>query len=165
MVKFHDALYEELKVFVRYSAWLSATPERAEAVEIKGPQLSRLEALKHNWVIAKRGRKAEDYEPAMPPLHGSEYLLSHFFEIGPTLAAGMGAGPVTFSEIGDWMQCTGVELQPWEARFIHSLSKEYLDESYKAVKRDRAAPWTVEREAAPPPVTATQAWIRSLAKI
>lgn len=164
MVKFHDALYQELRTYVRYSAWLSATPERAEAVEIKGPQLSRLEALKHNWVIAKRGRKEEDYEPEMPPLYGTEYLLSHFFEIGPTLAAGMGAGPITFLEIGLWMECTGIELQPWEARFIQSLSKEYLDESYKATKRDRPAPWRVEK-AAPPPITATQAWLRSLVKI
>lgn len=149
---------------MRYSAWLNTTPERAEAVEIKGPQLSRLEALKHNWVIAKRGRKEEDYDPPMPPLYGSAYLLAYFFEIGPTLAAGMGAGPITFSEIANWILVTGIELEPWEARFIQMLSKEYLDESFKAVKRDRIAPWVVVKEA-PPPVTATQAWIRSLAKI
>lgn len=165
MVKFHESLYQELKLYVRYSAWLSATPERVSATLEKSdaPQFTRLEALRHNWVLGKRGRKEEDYEADMPPLDAA-YLVAYLFEVGPTLAGGMGAAPLTFSEIGNWMQATGIELEPWEARFIHRLSKEYLEEYYKAGKSDRESPWV--REVKPVPVvTSTQAWLRSLAKI
>lgn len=166
MVKFHESLYQELKLYIRYSAWLNATPERVSATleKSEAPQFTRLEALRHNWVLGKRGRKAEDYEPDMPPLNGSAYLVAHLYEVGPTLAGGMGPAPLTFEELEAWMNVTGVDLDSWEVRFIHELSKEYLSEYYKAGKRDREAPWT--REVKPVPVvTNTQAWLRSLAKI
>ena len=71
----------------------------------------------------------------------AHYLAGYLFRIGPTLAAGMGEGPVTHSEIESWQRNTGIELNSWEAEMIRSLSLEYLGSSQKATARDCQAPW------------------------
>ena len=78
----------------------------------------------------------------MPPIEAvAQYLIGYLFEIGPTLAAGMGNGPLTHVEIMAWQSNTGIELQPWEVRFVKHLSIEYLNESQRATAHDCAAPW------------------------
>ena len=76
----------------------------------------------------------------MPPV-SVEYLTVYLWEIGPTLAAGMGAGPITHGEIESWQSLTGIELQPWEVRYLRRMSFEYLNQSHQAEKRDCPAPW------------------------
>jgi len=99
----------------------------------------------------------------MPPLDGVAHLLGYLYELGPTMAAGMGAGPITYSEIRAWMESVGVDLQPWEVRILRRLSLIYLNESHKAEKRDCPAPWRAPD--AKPPVTDAQAAIRALANL
>ncbi len=99
----------------------------------------------------------------MPPIDGADYLLGYLFEIGPTIAAGMGAGPITHGELRAWMDNVGVELQPWEVRFLRRLSHEYLAESHKAEKRDARAPWNAAD--VEPVITDAQAAIRALAQL
>lgn len=82
--------------------------------------------------------------PDMPPLDGSDYLIGDLFEIGPTMAAGMGEGPLTFGEIQAWIELTGVKRQPWEIRFLRRLSLEYLAQSHKSTKPDCLAPYGME---------------------
>ena len=74
-------------------------------------------------------------------VHGADYLLGYLFEIGPTVAAGMGAGPIEWPHINAWCERIGIDLEPWESRFLRRLSLEYLSESHKAEKRDARAPW------------------------
>jgi len=112
-----------LSVYVKYSAWLNATPERAKSDTSDGPRLSRLEAMRKAY--------GENYAPDMPPLD-TDYLIGYLFEIGPTMAAGMGSGPITHEEILAWQELTGIELQPWEARFLRRLSLEYVSELHHA---------------------------------
>lgn len=76
----------------------------------------------------------------MPPCD-APHLVGYLFEIGPTLAAGMGEGPLTHGEIESWQRNTGIRLQSWEARLLKRLSIEYLNESSKARARDCPAPW------------------------
>lgn len=76
----------------------------------------------------------------MPPLSAG-YLIGHLWEIGPTLSAGGYPGPITHGELRAWQANTGITLQPWELRFMHRLSLEYLAESLAAEKPDRPAPW------------------------
>ncbi len=76
----------------------------------------------------------------MPPVEVT-YLLEIFFDIGPTMAAGMGAGPITHEEIRAWQSNTGVELQPWQVRTLRRMSFDYLSEAYRAEKADCPAPW------------------------
>ena len=69
------------------------------------------------------------------------YLVSYLFEIGPTMAAGMGSGPITHGEIESWQRITGIDLNPWDARTLRRLSIDYLSESQKATQMDCPAPW------------------------
>ena len=77
----------------------------------------------------------------MPDAGGADYLLAYLWEIGPTLAAGMGSGPITHQELFAWQANSGIELQPWETRVLRRLSIEYLIASQKAEKADCVAPW------------------------
>lgn len=102
----------------------------------------------------------ESYMPEMPPVEGGGYLLGYLWEIGPTIAAGMGAGPITHQELRAWQDNTGVVLQPWEARFLRRLSLEYLSAAHKAEKGHCPAPWQLPD--AKLVVTAQQAALRAL---
>jgi hypothetical protein len=155
MVEFQDGLYEDLKLYVRQSAWLNATPERPKHDKSEAPRLSRLERL-------RKDRKDDDYQPEMPPVD-AEYLIGYLWEVGPTMAAGGYPGPITNEELRAWQSNTGITLQPWEARFLRRLSHEYLSESHRAEKRDAKAPWKAEEQK--PEVSDMQAAIRALAHL
>lgn len=99
--------------------------------------------------------------PDMPPLDRGGYLVGYLIEIGPTMAAGMGAGPITHGEIRDWQDNTGIELQPWEAHLLRRLSREYLAESHRAEKLGCVPPWAPP-DFKPEP-TAVQLSLRALA--
>jgi len=138
-----------LSLFVRHSAWLNAIPERPKNDKSDKPQLSRRESLKN--------------EPDMPPVEGAEYLLEYLWEVGPAMSGSMGAGPITHEELRSWTALNGIELQPWEVRFLRRLSHEYLAESQRAEKRDAKAPWKAEEQK--PEVSDTQQALRALAKL
>lgn len=152
MGEFSVGLYEELSLYVRHSAWLNAVPERPKNDQSEAPRRSRLE----------QSRKDDD-QPDMPPIEEAGYLLGYLFEVGPTMAAGGYPGPVTHEELRAWMDLTGIELQPWEVRFLRRLSHEYLAESRKAEKRDCPAPWRAGD--VKPVVTDAQAALRALARL
>ena len=69
------------------------------------------------------------------------HLIDYLFEAGPTLISSMGEGPLTHSELHAWQRNTGITLQPWEARIMIRLSKDYLGEAQRAKARDAEAPW------------------------
>lgn len=69
--------------------------------------------------------------PRMPPLSVG-YLVDYLWEIGPTMAAGMGEAPITHGELLAWQENTGIELESWEARLLRRLSIEYLNQSHLA---------------------------------
>lgn len=105
-------------------------PEKPESDKPKTPGKPRRQSL-----------KAEGHEELALPECEALHLAGYLFEIGPTLAAGMGQGPVTHGEIAAWQQNTGIELQPWEARFVKQLSIEYLNESGRATDPACPPPW------------------------
>ena len=131
MGKFYDGLYEVLSLHVRYSAWLN-TPTERPARSINPPR-SRLEQFRID-------RKEEDYSPDMPPVSAG-HLILYLWEIGPILADGMGSRPINHAELLAWSELIGIELQPWEARFILRLSQDYLMASRAAEKPDYPSPW------------------------
>lgn len=113
-------------------------PEKAESDKSKAPSVSRLQRLKDQvsdgW-----------YEPDMPDVRCS-YLLNWLFEIGPVLSGGMGAAPISNEELLAWQQNIRIRLSSWEARTILRLSRDYLNESQKAEKRDCPQPWSSEEK-------------------
>lgn len=118
---------------MRHGAWLNATPERAKNDKSETVPLSRIEQ-------ARKDLDDPGHEPDMPEVEAGAYLLNYLWEIGPTMSAGGYPGPITHEEIAAWSSLTGIELEPWESRFIRKLSVEYLDENYRAQKRERPAP-------------------------
>lgn len=92
--------------------------------------------------LSRRERIERDGgEIEMPPFDEGEYLIAYLYELGPTVAAGMGAGPVTFTEMAAWQAARGFDLAPWEARLLRRLSVDYLAESHRATQRDCRPPW------------------------
>lgn len=105
-------------------------PEAAPGALADAAKLSRRERIERD------GGAIE-----MPPLDEGEYLIGYLYELGPTMAAGMGAGPVTFAEMAAWQAARGFELEPWEARLLRRLSVDHLAESHCATQRDCQPPW------------------------
>lgn len=128
--QFYQGLSDDLSLYVRHCAWLNAVPEKAESDKSKAPEVSRREALKRGGIL----------EPGMPSCD-APHLVAWLFEIGPTLPAGMGEGPLTHGELQSWQLNTGIALQSWETRLLRRLSLDYLNESHKARARDCPAPW------------------------
>lgn len=115
---------------MRHSAWLGAVPEAKEGARADSAELSRRERIERD------GGEIE-----MPPFDEGEYLIAYLYEMGPTVAAGMGTGPVTFAEMAAWQAARGFELEPWEARLLRRLSVDYVAETHRATKRDSQPPW------------------------
>ena len=120
---------------MRQRAWLNATPERAKHDKSTARRLSRLEQLRIE-------RKDDDYVPDLPRVDSADYLVAYLWDVGPTLVAGMGLGPLTHHEIRAWQSNTGVSLQPWEARILRQLSMDYIAQMRDGEKADCPAPWT-----------------------
>ena len=59
-------------------------------------------------------------------------------EIGPNVITGMGAAPLQWSDLTSWQSLTGIELNPWEATTLHSLSRDWVGQANKS--RDEKCP-------------------------
>jgi hypothetical protein len=117
---------------VRHTAWLNAVPEtKQQTTSARAPRKSRREELKESAI-----------EPDLPPLEWGQYLVGYLFEFGPTVAAGMGSGPLMPSELESAQRLLGIQFQPWEARLLLRLSREYLEESHRATEENCAPPWS-----------------------
>ena len=97
----------------------------------------------------------------MPPLDGGDYLVGYLFEVGPTMAGAMGAGPLTFGEIRAWAELTSIRIDAMETRLLRRLSIEYLNESHRAEKLGCLPPWKTPQTKREP--TALQVSLRALA--
>lgn len=116
---------------MRHTAWLNAVPEAPkQGASATAPRKSRRDELNGAGI-----------EPEMPSLEWGQYLVGYLFELGPTMAAGMGAGPLMPSELESAQRLLGIEFQPWEARLLLRLSREYLEESHRATEENCAPPW------------------------
>lgn len=85
-----------------------------------------------------------NYDPRMPILEAG-YIIEHLFDCGPVMSSGMGASPLTHEEIRAYQANIGIELLPWEVRFIRRLSRDYVNESHNATKMNCPAPWNVDK--------------------
>lgn len=118
-------------------AWLHAKPKpdprsRRAKVDATLPRLSRLD------ILTKQGAV-----PQLPP-NPLPHVLSRLIDIGMTEPGGMGPVPLSSREVEAWQHNTGVELSPWEARLLRTLSREYVAQLAKAEEPDCPAPWRAE---------------------
>ncbi|WP_093011186.1 phage tail assembly chaperone [Sphingobium sp. YR768] len=118
-------------------AWLNATPKpppgsKRAAAKDQPPPVSRIDQMKRNKIV-----------PQMPP-NPAPHIITRLVEIGLTEAAGMGAGPISWQSIDAWCNRTAIDLSPWEARLLRSLSVSYVAEGRKAESENCPAPWRHE---------------------
>lgn len=118
-------------------AWLNAAPKpdartKRAQIEKDAPAISRAEQMKRRGIV-----------PRMPP-NPAPHIINRLVEIGLTEAAGMWAGPLSWLSINEWQRATGINLPPWEARLIRSLSVEYLAEGRRAESENCPPPWRAE---------------------
>lgn len=69
----------------------------------------------------------------LPPI-AHRHIVKWWLEIGPTVMAGMGEGPIGWSDIAAWQHLTAIQLDPWEAQAIRRLSREFLSQQCEARK-------------------------------
>lgn len=93
--------------------------------------MSRLERLRKQY--------GDDYEPEMPEVR-AEYLLGYLTELGMVATLGEHQTQLSCVEISKWQDLIGIELQPWEVRFIRRLSVEYIVEGIRARKPTHPEP-------------------------
>jgi hypothetical protein len=123
--------------------------------------LSRLKQLRVD-------KKDEDWQPDMPSVEGSEYLLAYLYEIGPCMYSGMGEAPLTHGEIEAWQRNTGTRLTPWEARTLRTLSLAHIGATQEATDIDCKCPWEESEDVKAIPnrrVLAMRDHLRKLAKL
>ena len=83
----------------------------------------------------------------LPPV-SHRYLIGWWLEIGPTMLAGMGEGPISWAEIATWQQLTATKLEIWEAQAIRRLSREFLSQQHDAKKPNCPSPLAAAAEQA-----------------
>lgn len=115
-------------------AWLYATPKPAEGTRRaqEGAKVSKLNRL---------DRMRKDDVPVLMPPNPAPHIIDRLVEIGLTEAGAMSAVPLSWREIDAWSSRTGVDLAPWEARLIRSLSVAYVAESRRAESENAPPPW------------------------
>lgn len=120
-----------MSLYARQLAWLHARPRPAKPKLNEPDPVRRIDAI-----------KASGTEVPLPPCP-LPYIVQWLLEIGPTLAAGMGSGPIEWRDIAAWQGVNGVEMLPWEAAALRLMSKAYLMQFHDSEKPDCPAPWSV----------------------
>lgn len=110
---------------------MNATPDKREGDESK---------------VKSKPRRAQYGDSVTMPECDALHIIGYLIEMGVSL----GENPLTFSEIESWQNQCGIELQPWEVRFVKRLSEAYLSESHAARDPDAEAPWADAPYVVPP---------------
>ena len=69
------------------------------------------------------------------------HLIEYLMEVGPTMPSGLGAAPLTHTEIRAWQADMGIELTPWEAQTLRRLSRVYIGQYQRSEAPDCPAPY------------------------
>lgn len=129
MGKFYAETGAALTLYVRQLAWLNTAPK---------PKSRALDGARPD----SRGKAMAAKGMALPlPPCPAPFLIEHLMELGPVVAAGMGAAPIGWSDIVAWQGVTGIALPPWQARLIRQLSCDYLAMCREAEAPECPAPW------------------------
>lgn len=84
----------------------------------------------------------------LPPVDEGGHLLDVLFQIGPVVATGFGAAPISELELAAWQFNQHTRLEPWECAIIRQLSREYAAMLSEATNPNCPAPYTVDADAA-----------------
>ena len=134
MGKFYEELRSELSLYVRQLAWLGTVPKPRTAktgkLEPSGEPLTRLQCM-----------VVDDLTPDFPAIR-TPWVIDWLMEVGPNDPGAMGAVPISWTTIGQWQHCMGLDLPPWLVRLLRHLSVEFVTETVRARDPDCPPPWT-----------------------
>jgi hypothetical protein len=99
--------------------------------------LAWLDAVPDESKISRRDSFEKDGLEIVFPEVTAYHIIEYLFEIGISI----GEHAITFNEIESWQRLSGIELQPFEARFIKKLSEAYLSAAREAADKDAESPW------------------------
>lgn len=77
----------------------------------------------------------------MPDIHGLEYILSHWQEIGRCSSGAMGPIPLSATEIQAWQEGTHNDLMPWEFTAMLEMSRGYVSMLLEGQKPESSPPF------------------------
>lgn len=80
----------------------------------------------------------------LPPPSPFFYLVEWLFELGITESSGMGAQPISWTEIANWSTLSGHVLSPGEAVALRHLSTEYVRMLTEGEDPGCPPPWVSE---------------------
>lgn len=84
----------------------------------------------------------------MPDIGTGKFLVDILFQVGPTKAD----GPLEESALEPWERRRGIELLPWHADAILTMSRAYMAESHAAKSVSAPPPW--------PPAVRMWQWVQ-----
>lgn len=135
MGKFYEQLLEELSLYIKQCAWLNTAPTPKKAA------LSSAKANTSKPPTRMESLQAKGLTPDIPDPGLASYLAGYLFEVGPVAHGGMGAAPISFTELQAWQQATGVDLTPWECKALRRLSFDHIAAGQDAQDEDSPAPY------------------------
>jgi hypothetical protein len=128
-------------LYVRQLAWLYAVPQlppaTREAAEKAGQKIDPNKISRLDEMVANK------VTPPLPP-NPMPHLTGWLMQLGIVEAAGMGAAPVSWTEIEAWQRLTGIRLTPWEASLMRSLSACFLAQKPKSELTTDPAPCSIK---------------------
>lgn len=63
-------------------------------------------------------------------------------EIGPIGGVGMGPTPLGWGDIATWQTLSGNEVDPWEARTLMRLSRDFVTQMHRSKESTCPAPYS-----------------------
>lgn len=89
-------------------------------------------------------RDTESPELKMPEIDSHEYILELFYQSGMILNGAHGAVPITWTELRNYSEQSGVDLTPWESEIVMRLSRAYCSAYHDGQKPEALPPWMPE---------------------
>jgi len=82
----------------------------------------------------------EEIDVGRMPQCDAFFIIEYLFDVGITL----GENSLTHSEIRAWVENTGINLLPWQAKFMKRLSVAYLNACHESKETELPAPFNTE---------------------
>lgn len=127
---FYRGLSDRLSLYVRQLAWLNTAPNppKGDKTGVKQPQ--RIKRL-----------RAEGF-PVELPDNPVPYLVDWLMEVGPFGTGGMGAVAINWADLATWQALTGLQIDPWEARTLVRLSRDFVAQTERSKDITCPAPYS-----------------------
>jgi hypothetical protein len=103
---------------VRWRAWLSATPRPLEDSDRKKPD----ERTRGERILASKAIAEHAYLESPVDLGYFQHIADYLFEVGPTT----GDEALDWPSLESWARVMGLQLDPFRASAIITLSREFL---------------------------------------